>query len=619
MNEHVKNLIRIVLAGLILFMASCIHAEGYAKLILFLVPFFIAGYDVLIDALRNIFSKDREIFDEKFLMSIASVGALCLGEYVEASAVMILYQAGELFQDYASERSRENIIALMDLRPEYANVERNNILERVKPDDVHEGSIIVVRAGERIPIDGIIVEGHSNIDTSALTGESIPKNISEGDKIMSGCINLSAMLRIKTTCEFKDSSVSKILALIENANERKSHTERFITRFAKVYTPVVCISALALAIIPSLINPSEFTTWLYRALTFLVISCPCALVISVPLAFFSAVGGAGRAGILVKGSNFIEALAKTSCVLFDKTGTLTRGVFEVVAVHPEVIAENELLHLAAHVERYSTHPAAEALRRAYPKENDECIIESSEEIAGYGVKAKVNGDVVCVGSSKFMDMLNVKWHPCTKLSGTIIHVAINNNYAGHVVISDIVKPNAKSAIDSLKSQGINRIIMLTGDTKESAEEAASSIGINEVYSSLLPADKVAKVDEVIREGECAVFVGDGINDAPVIARADVGVAMGALGSDAAIESADVVLMDDDPMKISNAISISRKAMKIAKENIIFSVGVKVLCLAMGALGYADMWLAVFSDVGVMILAVMNSVRPMFAYKKDRAV
>ncbi|MBR0069989.1 MAG: heavy metal translocating P-type ATPase, partial [Synergistaceae bacterium] len=372
-------------------------------------------------------------------------------------------------------------------------------------------------------------------------------------------------------------------------------------------------------IIPSMINPSEFTTWLYRALTFLVISCPCALVISVPLAFFSAVGGAGRAGILVKGSNFIETLAKASCVLFDKTGTLTRGVFEVVAVHPEIITENELLHLAAHVERYSTHPAGEALRRAYPDENDECIIESSEEIAGYGVRAKVNGAVVCAGSSKFMDMLNVKWHPCTKASGTIIHVAVNNTYAGHVVISDIVKPDAKPAVDALKSQGINRIIMLTGDRKESAEEAAALTGIHEVYSSLLPADKVNKVDEVIREGYCTVFAGDGINDAPVIARADAGIAMGALGSDAAIESADIVLIDDDPRKISQAIRISRKAMKIAKENIIFSVGVKVLCLALSAMGYADMWLAVFADVGVMILAVMNSIRPMFANKKDRAV
>lgn len=619
MNEHVKVLIRILLAGLVLFMASCIHAEGYAKVILFLIPFFIAGYDVILDSLRNIFSKEREIFDEKFLMTVASAGALCLGEYVEASAVMILYQAGELFQDYASDRTRDNIIALMNLKPEYANIERNNALEQVRPEDVHTGSIIVVRAGERIPIDGTVLEGHSNIDTSALTGESIPQNISEGDKIMSGCINLSGVLRIRTTCEFKDSSVSKILALIEDAGERKSHTERFITRFAKIYTPFVCISALALAIIPSLIDPSEFTTWLYRALTFLVISCPCALVISVPLAFFSAVGGAGRAGILVKGSNFIEALAKTSCVLFDKTGTLTRGVFEVVAVHPEVIAENELLHLAAHVERYSAHPAGEALRRAYPNENDECIIESAEEIAGYGVRAKVNGDIVCVGSSKFMDMLNVQWHPCTKSSGTIIHVAVNNAYAGHVVISDIVKPNAKPAVDALKSQGINRIIMLTGDTKESAEEAAALTGIHEVYSSLLPADKVNKVDEVIREGYSTVFAGDGINDAPVIARADAGVAMGALGSDAAIESADIVLMDDNPMKISQAISISRKAMRIAKENIIFSVGIKILCLALSAMGYADMWLAVFADVGVMILAVMNSLRPMFAYKKDRAV
>lgn len=613
MNEHLKVLIRITIAGLILFMASYSQASlsEHAGIIFFLVPFLIAGYDVILDSLRNIFSKDREVFDEKFLMSVASIGALCLGEYVEASAVMILYQAGELFQDYASERSRRNIIALMDLRPEYANIETNGKLERIKPEDVMTGSIIVVKPGERIPIDGTVLNGHSGIDTSALTGESIPKDVSEGDEVMSGCINLSGVLRIKTTCEFKNSSVSKILALIENAGERKSHTERFITRFAKVYTPIVCYSALALAIIPSIFNPSEFTSWLYRALTFLVISCPCALVISVPLAFFSAVGGAGRKGILIKGSNFIETLAKTSCVLFDKTGTLTRGVFEVVAVHPEVIDEHELLHIAAHVERYSTHPAADALRRAYPNENDECMIESAEEIAGYGVRAKVNGEVVCVGSSKFMEMLNVHWHPCSKSSGTIIHVALGNQYAGHIVISDIVKKNSKPAIDALISQGIKRIIMLTGDRKESAEDTAASIGLHEVYSELLPADKVSKVDEVIREGECAVFVGDGINDAPVIARADIGVAMGALGSDAAVESADVVLTDDDPVKISQAVRISRKAMRIAKENIIFSVGIKAACLALSALGYADMWLAVFADVGVMILAVMNSLRPMF--------
>ena len=609
MNE----LIRIVIAGLVLIMAS--YTDNSA--LLFLVSFMISGYDVILEALRNIFSKERELFDEKFLMSIASIGAICLGEYAEASAVMILYQTGELFQDYASDRSRKNIIALMDLRPEYANVERNNTLERINPEDVATGSIIVVRAGERVPIDGIIVEGHSSMDTSALTGESIPKDVSEGEAVMSGCINLSGVLRVRTTCEFKDSSVSKILSLIENAGERKSHTERFITRFAKVYTPIVCILALSLAIIPSLINPSDIMTWLYRALTFLVISCPCALVISVPLSFFSAVGGAGRNGILIKGTNFIETLARTSCVLFDKTGTLTRGVFEVVAVHPEMIDENELLHLASHVERYSTHPAAEALRRAYPNENDDCMIESAEEIAGYGVRAKVNGEVVCVGSSKFMDMLNVEWHECRN-SGTIIHVAIGNRYAGHIVISDIVKPTAQSAIEALKSQQVNRIIMLTGDRKETAEDTAKSIGIQEVYSELLPADKVAKVDDVIREGECAIFVGDGINDAPVIARANVGIAMGALGSDAAIESADVVLTDDDPMKISQAISISRKAMKIAHENIIFSVGVKVLCLGLSALGYADMWVAVFADVGIMILAVMNSVRPVFADKKDRA-
>ena len=606
-----KTILRLISAVILLITINLSGISGNLRVVLYLVPYLIAGYDVLLEALEGI--REREIFGENFLMAIATIGALFLGEYAEASAVMIFYKLGELFEDYASDKSRENIIALMDLRPDYANVEHDGVVESVDPATVPEGSVIVVKPGEKIPIDGVILGGHSSLDTKALTGESVPRDVSEGDAVLSGSINLSGVLRVKTSCAFGQSTASKILGLVEDAAENKSRSEKFITRFAKIYTPAVCICALALAVIPSLFTLSDFTIWLYRALTFLVISCPCALVISIPLSFFAGIGAAGRRGVLVKGSNYLEMLSSLSCVVFDKTGTLTRGVFEVTAVHPELIGENELLHLAAHVERYSTHPAADALRRAYPNEADDCRVENAEELAGYGVRAVVNGKTICAGNSRLMDIAGAEWHPCEK-SGTIIHVAIDGVYAGHVVISDVLKSGAGEAVSALRAEGIRRIVMLTGDIRASAEEAAKSAGIGEVYAELLPADKSEKVAEFMTGGRVA-FVGDGINDAPVLARADVGVAMGALGSDAAVEAADVVLMDDDPLKIPEAVRISRRTMRIVKENIYFSVGVKVLCLMMGALGMADMWLAVFADVGVMIIAVMNAMRAMYTGRK----
>ena len=612
MDEQKQNLFRIISSIIILIIISCLNVEGSLRLVLYLVPYLIAGYDVLLEALEGI--KEREIFDENFLMAIATIGALVLGEYAEASAVMIFYKLGELFEDYASDRSRKNILALMDLRPDYANVEHDGVIERTDPAEIPEGSVIVIKPGEKIPIDGVIIEGHSSLDTKALTGESIPRDSGEGDTVLSGSINISGVLRVKTSCAFQESTASKILALVEESSSNKSRSEKFITRFAGIYTPAVCIGALALFLIPTLINPSSYQSWLYRALTFLVISCPCALVISIPLTFFAGIGASGRRGILVKGSNFLETLSELSCVVFDKTGTLTRGVFEVTAVHPEIIGENELLHLAAHVERYSTHPAADALRRAYPDEADTCRVEKAEELAGYGVRAQVNGKIICAGNSKLMDLAGAEWHPCEK-SGTIIHVAIDGIYAGHVVISDVLKPTAESAVAALRSEGVKHIAMLTGDTKASAEEAAKSLNIDEVYSELLPADKAKKVGEFMTSGGKTAFVGDGINDAPVLALADVGIAMGAVGSDAAVEASDVVLMDDDPMKIPEAVNISRRTMIIVKENIYFSVGVKLLCLLLGAVGIADMWLAVFADVGVMVIAVANAMRAM--YVKDK--
>ncbi len=589
--------------------------HGLAKFAAYLVPYLVIGYDVLLEALEGI--REREIFDENFLMSIATIGALVLGlcydgDYLEAVAVMLLYKIGELFEDYAEDKTRRNVTSLMDIRPDYANLEDEGNITKVNPAEVESGSIIVIKPGEKIPIDGVVIEGTSTLNTSALTGESLPRSVNSGDEVMSGCVNLEGVLRVRTACEFKDSTAAKILELVENASERKSHTERFITRFAKVYTPAVCISAVALAVIPTVIYgwPS-FGTWLYRALTFLVMSCPCALVISIPLTFFAGIGSASKSGILIKGSNFIELLSHPSCVVFDKTGTLTRGVFEVSAVHPRVIEPEELLHLTAHVERFSSHPVALSLRRAYKNEADNCVIQDYEELAGMGVRASVNNQVVCSGSSRFMDSLGVEWQPCEK-SGSIIHTAIDNNYAGHIVISDMIKPESKRAVQELKSLGVQRVIMLTGDSESSAKEAADSLGIQEFYGELLPADKVNKVDQFMKDSKGSlIFAGDGINDAPVLARADVGIAMGALGSDAAVEAADVVLMDDDPVKISRAVKISRNCMRIARQNIYFSIGIKLLCLIMGAMGLAGMWLAVFADVGVMVLAVLNAIRVLF--------
>lgn len=602
------KLMRIISSGVILAALHFFPVDGILKLVMYMIPYLIAGYDVLLEALEGI--REREIFDECFLMAIATIGAFVLGEYSEACAVMIFYQLGELFGDYASDKTRESITSLMDIRPDYANLEQDGQIIRANPSGVVRGSIILVKPGEKIPIDGVIIEGHSALDTKALTGESIPRDVTEGDEVLSGCVNMSGVLRVRTTKEFGESAVSRILELVENASSRKAKAEKFITRFSRIYTPAVCIGALLLVLIPSLINPADFTKWLYRALTFLVISCPCALVLSIPLTFFAAVGGAGRAGILVKGSNYLEVLADLSCVVFDKTGTLTRGVFEVVAVHPEVLSETELLHLAAHVERYSAHPVADSLRRAYPDESDSCAVGEAEELAGYGVRAVVNGETVCVGNTKLMEKAGAEWHSCSRDSGNVIHVAVNGKYAGHIVISDVVKESAGAAVSALAREGISRIVMLTGDTDTSAQAAAKTLGIIEVYSELLPADKVAKVEEFAEKGRAA-FVGDGINDAPVLARADVGIAMGALGSDAAVEAADVVIMNDDPLRVAEAVKISRKCMRIVKENIAFSVGVKVLCLVLGAFGLAGMWAAVFADVGVMVIAVMNAVRAMF--------
>lgn len=602
MNERVKILLRIVISVLFLVVAN--YAPDYG-IVCFMLAYVVAGYDVIAEAVRGLLH--GEIFDEHSLMSIATIGAIILGEYNEACAVMILYQVGESFSDYASDKSRDNIIALMDLRPDYANIERENgITERVNPSDVEIGSVIVIRPGEKIPIDCVILEGHSAIDTSALTGESVPRDVMAGNEILSGCVNLSGALRAKTLRAFTDSAASKVLELIENSSANKSRTGKFIERFAAVYTPAVCISALCLAVIPPMIY-GNFSAWAYRALTFLVVSCPCALVVSVPLAFFSAVGGAGRCGILVKGEIFIERLAEASCVIFDKTGTLTHGVFDISAVHPEGVTENEFLHIAAHAERYSAHPAGLALKRAYPNESDSCVVAEAEEIAGRGVCANVNGEIVCAGNSSLMESAGASWHPCNK-SGTIIHVSSNGKYIGHAVISDTLKPNAPQAVNALKSEGISRVVMFTGDNESTASEVAGAVGIDEYHSSMLPADKVNMAESL--QG-VKIFVGDGINDAPLLACADVGIAMGGLGSDAAVEAADVVLMDDDPMKVPEAVRISRRCMQIVKQNVYGSIGVKVLCLLLGALGLAGMKLAVFADVGVMILAVMNAIRAGF--------
>ena len=617
---------RIIVAAILMIVLHFAPVSGMVRFGLYLVPYLIIGYDILWKAFKGV--KNRQPFDESLLMAIATLGAIILavyedGDYTEAIGVMLFYQIGEWFQSYAVGKSRRNISELMDIRPDYANVERENgQLEAVDPDEVEVGTIIVVKPGEKIPIDGEVVEGSSTLNTSALTGESLPREVESGDEVISGYININGLLKIRTTKEFGESTVSKILDLVENASSRKSKAEDFISKFARVYTPAVVAAAIALALVPPFVRigfmgvPADWDVWIYRALTFLVISCPCALVISIPLSFFAGIGGASKAGVLVKGSNYLETLSKVKTVVFDKTGTLTKGVFQVTAAHPQEMSEKELLHLAAHVERYSTHPIAASLRAAYPNESDSCRVEAVEEIAGEGIRAHVNGNVVCVGNSKMMEAVGAEWYDCHRhAAGTVIHVSINGRYAGHVVISDVVKETSKAAIAALKSVGVARTVMLTGDAKEVADAVAKELGIDQVRSELLPADKVQNVEELLMENKGngnLAFVGDGINDAPVLTRADIGIAMGAMGSDAAIEAADVVLMDDDPMKISQAIRISRKCLAIVNQNTWFSIGIKLVVLLLGAVGIANMWFAIFADVGVMILAVLNAMRALFA-------
>ena len=614
-----KNLMRILAAAILMVVLHFLPSEGATRFCLYMIPYVIVGYDILIKAAQGI--KNLRALDENFLMAVATLGAIILaiysgsGDYTEAVAVMLFYQIGEWFQSYAIGKSRKNISALMDIRPDYANIENLGKIEQVDPDEVEIGTTIIIQPGEKVPIDGVVIEGNSTLNTSALTGESLPRNVKVGDEIISGCININGVLKVRTTKMFDESTASKILDLVENASSRKSHSENFITKFARIYTPIVVGSAAALAIIPPLIT-GDFATWLYRALIFLVISCPCALVISIPLTFFAGLGGASRAGILIKGSNYLETLSKVKTVVMDKTGTLTRGIFEVDAVHPistNCISENpieaqNLLHMSAHVERYSTHPIAASLRKAYPNEADSCTVENVEELAGLGIRAEVNGQIIHVGNEKLMEQIGAAWKPCNRL-GTIIHVAINGAYAGHVIVADKLKPHSKKAIENLFNIGVNRIVMLTGDIKKVAAKVAADLGIVEYYSGLLPAEKVSHLEKILAEKSFAVaFVGDGINDAPVLARADIGIAMGAMGADAAIEAADVVLMDDDPLKIYRAIELAKKCMSIVKENIYFAIGIKFLCLILGAVGLANMWFAIFADVGVMVLAVLNAMR-----------
>ena len=616
-------LTRILVAAGLLVALAFVPVTGWLRFGCYLVPYLVIGYDILLKAWKGI--RNGQVFDENFLMAVATVGAIALalyegsGDYTEAIAVMLFYQVGELFQSYAVGKSRRNISDLMDIRPDYANLERDGKLEQVDPDEVAVGSVIVVQPGEKVPIDGTVVEGSSTLNTAALTGESLPREVAEGDEIVSGCINMSGLLKIRTTKEFGESTVSKILDLVENASSRKSRSEAFISKFARVYTPAVCFAALALALLPPLVRtvllglPAGWETWIYRALTFLVISCPCALVISIPLSFFAGIGGASKAGILVKGSNYLETLSQAKVVVFDKTGTLTQGVFEVNAVHHNEMDSDRLVEYAALAESASSHPISKSLQRAYGKEIDRSRVSDIQEISGNGVIAKVDGHTVAAGNDKLMDRLGIPYRPCHSV-GTIIHMAIDGQYAGHIVISDVEKPTSKQAIQALKAAGVRQTVMLTGDAKAVADQVAKDLGVDQVYSQLLPADKVAKVEELLdrkAEKEKLAFVGDGINDAPVLSRADIGIAMGAMGSDAAIEAADVVLMDDDPLKIAKAIKISRKCLGIVYQNIVFAIGVKFLCLALGALGLANMWLAIFADVGVMILAVLNAIRALF--------
>ena len=609
-------LIRIIIAAVLIVVFSLLPAEGYLRFVLFMIPYLVIGYDILKKAFKGILNK--QVFDENFLMAVATVGAILLGDYSEGVAVMLFYQIGELFQSYAVGKSRRNISELMDIRPDYANIEKDGTLEQVDPDEVEIGTIIVVQPGEKVPIDGVIIEGTSTLNTSALTGESLPRDAKAGDEVISGCINMTGLLKIRTTKEFGESTVSKILELVENSSSRKSKSENFISKFAKYYTPAVCYGALALAFIPPIVllimgKPAMWGDWIYRALTFLVISCPCALVISIPLSFFAGIGGASNQGILVKGSNYLETLAQTKYVVFDKTGTMTQGVFEVSGIHHNEMPDEKLLEYAALAECSSSHPISKSLQKAYGKPIDRNRVTDIEEISGNGVIAKVDGISVAAGNTKLMNRLGIAYQDCHHV-GTVVHMAIDGKYAGHILISDIIKPHAKEAIAELKKAGISKTVMLTGDSKRVADQVAGELGIQEVYSELLPADKVSRVEELLNqksEKDKLAFVGDGINDAPVLSRADIGIAMGALGSDAAIEAADIVLMDDDPLKISKAIKIARKCIRIVYENIYFAIGIKVLCLILGALGIANMWMAIFADVGVMIIAVLNAIRTLF--------
>jgi Cd2+/Zn2+-exporting ATPase len=619
-KKQKKVLIRIIIAAVLVIALQFIPVKGYVRFGLYMIPYFVIGYDILKKAGKGILN--RQIFDENFLMAVATIGAIALGDYKEGTAVMLFYQIGELFQSYAVGKSRRNISDLMDIRPDYANVEKDGELEQVDPDEIEIGTVIVVQPGEKVPIDGVVVEGTSSLNTSALTGESVPREVGVDDEIISGCINMTGLLKIRTTKEFGESTVSKILELVENASSRKSRSENFISKFAKIYTPAVCYGALALAILPPIVRMAfmglapEWGDWVYRALTFLVISCPCALVISIPLSFFAGIGGASREGVLVKGSSFLETLSQTKIVVFDKTGTMTKGVFEVNGIHHSPYKDEELLEYAALAESYSTHPISKSLQRAYGKPIDKNRVSDVEEIGGHGLTAKVDGKVVAAGNAKLMKKLGIEYHDCSHV-GTIVHVAIDGKYAGHILISDVIKEHAAEAIAALKKSGIEKTVMLTGDAKNVADHVAAQLGIDEVCSELLPGDKVEKVEELLTkksEKDKLAFVGDGINDAPVLSRADIGIAMGALGSDAAIEAADIVLMDDDPLKISKAIRISRKCIRIVYENIYFAIGIKVICLVLGALGIANMWFAIFADVGVMILAVLNAIRTLFVKK-----
>ena len=615
-KKQKKMLIRIIIAAVLIVVFSLLPAEGYLRFVLFMIPYLVIGYDILKKAFKGILNK--QVFDENFLMAVATVGAILLGDYSEGVAVMLFYQIGELFQSYAVGKSRRNISELMDIRPDYANIEKDGTLEQVDPDEVEIGTIIVVQPGEKVPIDGVITEGTSTLNTSALTGESLPRDAKAGDEVISGCINMTGLLKIRTTKEFGESTVSKILELVENSSSRKSKSENFISKFAKYYTPAVCYGALALAFIPPIVllimgKPAMWGDWIYRALTFLVISCPCALVISIPLSFFAGIGGASNQGILVKGSNYLETLAQTKYVVFDKTGTMTQGVFEVSGIHHNEMPDEKLLEYAALAECSSSHPISKSLQKAYGKRMDRNRVTDIEEISGNGVIAKVDGISVAAGNTKLMNRLGIAYQDCHHV-GTAVHMAIDGKYAGHILISDIIKPHAKEAIAELKKAGISKTVMLTGDSKRVADQVAEELGIQEVYSELLPADKVSRVEELLNqksEKDKLAFVGDGINDAPVLSRADIGIAMGALGSDAAIEAADIVLMDDDPLKISKAIKIARKCIRIVYENIYFAIGIKILCLILGALGIANMWVAIFADVGVMILAVLNAIRTLF--------